>query len=149
MAVKHLSVIDARARQEQGARYLDVRSTAEFVKGHPAGAANVPLLEPDEETGQMTPNPDFLRVVQANFAPETPLLIGCHMGGRSLRAAQILDAFGYADVTNVRGGFAGARDPMSGAIADAGWADAGLPVEHNTAPGAAYRDLLTNADAHR
>ena len=40
---------------------------AEFDSGHPAGAVNVPLFEPDEDTGQMTPNPDFVRVMQATF----------------------------------------------------------------------------------
>ena len=149
MSVKHISVSEARALQEQGAVYLDVRSTLEFLEGHPAGAVNVPLLEPDEGTGQMMPNPDFLRVVKANYPPNTRLLVGCQVGGRSMRAAQMLDAFGFADVANVRGGFAGAHDPMSGRAVDPGWAESGLPVERDAPPGGAYADLLTTADGLR
>ena len=67
MAVRHVSVAEAHELQQQGSIYLDVRSTWEFLDGHPAGAMNVPLLEPDEQTGQMLPNPDFMRVVQANL----------------------------------------------------------------------------------
>ena len=36
----------------RAADYVDVRSTPEFADGHPAGAANVPIFEPDEDTGR-------------------------------------------------------------------------------------------------
>jgi rhodanese-related sulfurtransferase len=48
-------------------------------------------------------------------------------GGRSQRAAEILEQEGYEDLTNVRGGFGGARD-QSGKVVVPGWRDAGLPV---------------------
>ena len=73
------------------------------------------------------PNPDFVRVMKAVFAPDTPLLVGCQVGGRAVRAAQVLESFGFTNVSVVRGGFGGARDPM-GRIVDPGWADSGLPV---------------------
>jgi len=144
MPVRHVSVTEAHELQQQGAVYVDVRSTREFAQGHPSGAVNVPLLEPDEQTGQMTPNPDFVRVVRANFAPDAKLLIGCQMGGRSMRAAQMLDAFSFADVANVRGGFGGAHDP-NGRMIEAGWEESGLPVDDAPAKGAEYRDLLAKA----
>ena len=131
--------------QQQGSTYVDVRSTSEFLQGHPSGAVNVPLFELDEDAGCLAPNPDFVRVMRANFPPETRLLIGCQMGGRSMRAAQMLTTFGFADVANVRGGYAGAHDP-TGRMIDAGWAESGLPVSETPAPGAAYDDLLANAD---
>jgi rhodanese-related sulfurtransferase len=143
MPVKHASVTAAHALQAEGAVYIDVRSTQEFGLGHPAGAVNVPLLEPDPDTGQIAPNPDFVRVIQANFTPDTKLLIGCQMGGRSMRAAQMLDAFGFTDVTNVLGGFGGARG------ADRGWAESGLPVDSEHPAGRAYKDLAAKADAGR
>src|SRR5204862_5333371 len=135
--VKHVSVSEAHALQSKGAVYVDVRSTAEFAAGHPAGAVNIPLIERDDETGEMMPNPDFVRVVKANFEPGTPLLLGCQMGGRSMRAAEILQTFGYADVANVRGGFGGARQQ-----GDPGWADSGLPVDVQPQPGASYAEQL-------
>ena len=143
---KYASVTEAHELQQHGHAYIDVRSTAEYAQGHPAGSVNVPLLEPDEGTGQMAPNPDFIRVIQASFPPDSKLLVGCMVGGRSMRAAQMLEAFGFADVTNVKGGFAGARDPLGGLV-DAGWLEAGLPVSDGAADGQSYRDLLTKADA--
>ena len=142
-----ISVTDAHAMQQQGHTYVDVRSRPEFQQGHPEGAINVPLIDVDSDTGQMQPNPDFVRVMQAVFPPDAKLLIGCQAGGRSLRASQMLEAFGFTDVTNVRGGFGGARDPMTGRVLDQGWVDAGLPTSVEPAPGASYEELLARADA--
>lgn len=146
MSVKHVSVTEAQALQQQGGTYIDVRSSREYDQGHPAGAVNVPLLDIDEQTGQMAPNPDFVRVMQANFTPDTKLLIGCQVGGRSQRAAQVLDSFGFTDVTNVRGGFGGARDRLTGRVVDEGWAEAGLPIETESPPGRAYSDLFAKIE---
>jgi rhodanese-related sulfurtransferase len=145
---KHASVTEAAALAEKGATYVDVRSTREFASGHAAGAVNVPLLEPDEVTGQMQQNPDFMHVMQAVFAPDAPLLVGCQMGGRSMRAAQMLESFGFTDVTNVRGGFGGARDPM-GRTMDPGWAESGLPVESGQPEDRSYAALAARADAEQ
>lgn len=141
---KHASVVEARQLQEQGGTYVDVRSRVEFEQGHPAGAVNVPLLDHDPSGGHMMPNPDFLRVMQANFAADAKLLIGCQVGGRSVRAAMMLEAFGFSDVTNVKGGFAGMRDPM-GRLVDPGWADSHLPVEDGAPEGRRYEDLAGKA----
>jgi rhodanese-related sulfurtransferase len=147
--MKTVSVTEARALQEQGYTYVDVRSTPEFAAGHPAGAVNVPIIEPDEDTGQMQMNPDFLRVMQANFPRDAKLLLGCQVGGRSARAVQMLGASGFVDVSNVRGGFGGAYDQMSGRAIDAGWVDEDLPVEDGDPAGRAYRDLVAKADRDR
>jgi rhodanese-related sulfurtransferase len=147
MSLTHVSVSEARALQLQGHVYVDVRSTQEYGAGHPAGAVNVPLIEPDPDTGQPVPNPDFLRVMQAHFTPASCLLIGCQVGGRSMRAAQMLTAFGFEHVANVRGGFQGTRDRGTGQVVDPGWTDSGLPVETDSPAGGSYRDLLARADA--
>ena len=141
MAIKNLSVQDAHARQQQGATLVDVRSTREYAAGHPAGSVNVPVLEHDEDTDQLVPNPDFIRVMQAHFAPQTELLISCQSGVRSVRASQMLESFGYADITNVLGGFGGARDGSA-----PGWQVSGLAVETAPTPGRTYRDLLSQTD---
>jgi rhodanese-related sulfurtransferase len=142
---KQISVSEARALQAHGHTYVDVRSTSEFAQGHPAGAVNVPLIEADPDTGQMMPNPDFVRVMQATFPADAHLLIGCQVGGRSSRAAQMLESFGFTDVTNVRGGFHGARD-MTGRLVDPGWVESGLPTEEESTAGASYQALLAAAD---
>jgi rhodanese-related sulfurtransferase len=143
---KQINVTEANDLKAQGHTYVDVRSTEEFALGHPDGAFNVPLLEPDAATGQMMPNPDFVRVMQASFPVDASLVIGCQMGGRSMRAAQMLESFGFKDVANVRGGFGGARDPMTGRVVDSGWADSGLPIEDGQPPDRSYSDLLRKAD---
>ena len=142
MSVKHVGVKDAHSLQtDEGYTYIDVRSTPEYEQGHPAGALNVPLLQLDPATRQMQPNLDFLAVVKATQAPDAKLLIGCQMGGRSARAAEILAAAGYSDVSNVLGGFGGARDRATGAVLHEGWAEAGLPVEAAATPGGSYEEL--------
>jgi rhodanese-related sulfurtransferase len=144
--VKQVSVTEAHALQQDGHVYVDVRSSEEFAAGHPAGAWNVPLLERDQRSGQIQPNPDFVRVMQASFQAGAKLLVGCQMGGRSQRAAQMLLTFGFAEVANVRGGFGGARDPMSGRVIDSGWEDSGLPIEEGQPADRSYQPLLSKAD---
>jgi rhodanese-related sulfurtransferase len=146
MAVKHVSVKDAHASQSHGAVYVDVRSIPEFAEGHPQGAVNVPLLHLDERSGQLMPNRDFLPIMKANFGLDAPLLIGCKVGGRSAQAAQMLVDSGFADVTNVLGGFHGARDPFTGVVRAEGWTQANLPVEPEPAPGTSYRELSAKSE---
>jgi rhodanese-related sulfurtransferase len=138
MTIKHITVQQAHQDQGSGARYLDVRSVPEFEQGHPEGAFNVPLMHADPETRQMRPNPDFLAVVRANFPVDARLVIGCQMGGRSAKAAEILASAGYHDVANVLGGYGGA--PQFG---HAGWVQAGLPVETGAAVERQYTTLQT------
>ena len=84
----------------------------------------------------MRPNPEFLAVVKANFPPDTPLVIGCKMGGRSQQACELLSTAGFQDVTNVLGGCGGAPQigpPRLGA--------GGLPVETAADPAREYEAL--------
>lgn len=106
--------------------YLDVRTEPEFAQGHPAGAINVPVVF-IKGPGQMELNGEFVDVVAKTLPREKKLVVGCLAGGRSQRACELLEAAGYRDLTNVRGGFGGARD-ASGQVVVAGWRDAGLPV---------------------
>src|SRR5262252_6993513 len=71
---------EAAALLEEGWAYLDVRSIPEFEQGHPAGAANIPLLH--FQNGRMAPNPDFTRVVEATFPKDAKIVVGCKVGGR-------------------------------------------------------------------
>ena len=106
--------------------YLDVRTEAEFAQGHPDGAINVPVVF-IKGPGQMELNGEFVDVVAKTLPREKKLVVGCLAGGRSQRACELLEAAGYADLTNVRGGFGGARD-ASGQVVVMGWREAGLPV---------------------
>jgi rhodanese-related sulfurtransferase len=143
MSVKNITVREAHQKQTEGYTYVDVRSVLEYEQGHPAGAVNIPLLDHDARTGQMIPNRDFLEVIQANFPADAKLLVGCQVGGRSAQAAQILSGSGYVDVTNVLGGYGGARDQFTGTVRAEGWAQAGLPVESGQPSGRSYNDMRT------
>ncbi|MGH7907967.1 MAG: rhodanese-like domain-containing protein [Candidatus Binataceae bacterium] len=113
-------------RDNSNSIYLDVRTEAEFEKGHPSDAVNVPVVF-IKGPGQMEPNDEFLTVVEKAIPKDSKLVVGCMSGGRSQRACEMLEQAGYTDLVNVRGGFGGMRD-ASGALAVAGWRDAGLPV---------------------
>jgi rhodanese-related sulfurtransferase len=108
--------------------YLDVRTEAEFEAGHPANARNIPVIFMDAATREPRANPEFVAAVERLLPRTTTLLVGCQAGGRSQHACELLAAAGWRDVTNVRGGFGGARD-QTGRVVVPGWRDAGLPVE--------------------
>ncbi len=76
----------------------------------------------------MAPNPKFLETMQARFAKDAKIIVGCKAGGRSMRAARALEAAGFTNILDQRAGFDGARDPF-GQIEEPGWSRVGLPTE--------------------
>jgi rhodanese-related sulfurtransferase len=145
-AVKRVSPNEAYELLSRGYTYVDVRSEPEFEAGHPAGAVNVPLLHVGP--GGPAPNPDFLSVMERVFPRSSKLVIGCQGGGRALRAAELLLGRGFSDIVEQRAGFAGVRSPF-GALVEAGWERAGLPVERGTPPGQGYGALAAGRDPLR
>lgn len=123
--LKRLSPREAAELVQQGWTYLDVRSSAEFEAGHPAGAVHLPLME--RGPAGMVPNPSFLDEVKARFPLDARIVVGCESGGRSQRAAALLAQAGYTQVVEQRCGFGGARGP-TGEVVEKGWRDEGLPV---------------------
>lgn len=134
---KRVTPNEAADLVKEGWVYLDVRSIPEFEQGHPQGAVNIPLLH--AQAGRMAPNPDFQRVVEATFPRDAKLVVGCKMGGRSMQAAALLEAAGYAQLVDVRGGFSGERD-MFGRETSPGWVTCGLPVATTAEAGRSYAD---------
>ena len=119
--------------------YIDVRSEREFANGHPAGAVNIPVAFPDPARGMMA-NPDFVKVVEANFSRDKKIIVGCQAGPRSTAAANMLLQAGYQDIANMLGGFGGMRDQM-GTVVAPGWAASGLPVSDENGDGINYSSL--------
>jgi rhodanese-related sulfurtransferase len=115
-------------QKDTNAVYIDVRTEGEFANGHVPGAVNIPVMSPDPMTRRMTPNPNFLGTVQAAYAKDKKIICGCQMGGRSQYAADQLVQAGFSDVSNMVGGFGGAKDPMGRLVAP-GWLQSDLPVE--------------------
>jgi len=93
---------DRRLREDpDGPLLVDVREATEFGDVRAPGAALVPMSEFAARAGELP--------------KDRPLLMVCHLGGRSAAAAGFLLRSGWTDVHNVAGGM------------DA-WERAGLPV---------------------
>ena len=146
MIIKQITPADAKERLDagDGSVYVDVRSEPEFAAGHVPGAVNIPVFHLDAATRQMRPNPDFGRVASSALPKEGRFIVGCQMGGRSQKACEILQQAGYADLSNVRGGFGGARDP-GGRVTEPGWAQMNYPVSTDAADGESYASLRARA----
>ncbi len=123
--------------------YLDVRTEAEFQAGHPERAVNIPVVFFDQAAGRPVPNPHFLTVIEAVIPKEATVVVGCQAGGRSQRAAEIMEQAGYTQVSNMMGGFGGGQDQQGQAIA--GWREAGLPVNTDNGDGVSYASLAEKA----
>lgn len=94
MAVPEVSITEAQRRltAPQPPRLIDVRETDEYELARIPGAELLPLSQwPALAAEKLTD-------------PSQSLLIHCHHGGRSARAAEFLLRSGFADVTNVAGG---------------------------------------------
>ena len=127
-------------RDDATALYLDVRTTREYVNGHPLNAWNIPVLMRDSSSGKMTPNDRFLPVAEANIPRDSVLVVGCRSGRRSALAARMLVEAGYTRVHNMLGGFHGKKD-SSGNVAIEGWALRGFPTESGEGGDRGYRSL--------
>lgn len=134
MPIQRLSTPEAIAKvgSDPDLVHIDVRSVPEFEAGHAPGAYNIPLMHMG--AGGMTPNPQFAAEVQARFPADTPIMVSCKAGGRSARAAAVLEGLGYTRLLDHIGGWGGGNG-------DAGWVAGGGPSATETLPGHAHADL--------
>lgn len=122
---KRVSPQEAKSLLDEGWSYVDVRTPEEFDGGHPEGAYNVPI------------GPEMLAAIHALFPErDAKIVVGCQAGGRSLRAASILEQVGYTNVVDQRAGWGGAGG-------EAGWGAAGLPSSRTPMPGRSWREIAT------
>jgi NADPH-dependent 2,4-dienoyl-CoA reductase/sulfur reductase-like enzyme/rhodanese-related sulfurtransferase len=89
-----------------GAVLVDVRSAAEFGRGHLPGALNIPHTE--------------LRQRLAEIPGSRPVLLYCASGFRSYLALRVLRQSGWPDVRSLSGGLSTLRLEMPGLILDHG-----------------------------
>ena len=82
-------VIDYASVVDRSVQFLDVREPGEVAAGTLDGAVNIPLRE--------LPS----RVIELDR--DRRVVVLCHSGGRSARAAEFLAATGFADVVEPRG----------------------------------------------
>ncbi len=84
--------LDARIREGNAARVVDVRRPAEWQAGHIASAVNVPL--------------NTLESHAADLPRDEPVAVLCAGGFRSSIGTSILERQGFTKITNVVGGMA-------------------------------------------
>jgi len=77
---------DILALKAAGAQMIDVRTPAEFARGHAAGSLNIPLDELPARLGEV--------------ATGRAILVCCASGARSGVAKQFLEQTGYPQVHN-------------------------------------------------
>jgi rhodanese-related sulfurtransferase len=107
-ALPSIDVVEAerRLREDPGRPLLvDVREENEFVEVRAPGVVLVPMSSFAARAGELP--------------KDRPLMVMCHLGGRSAAAAGFLIRSGWSDVVNVTGGM------------DA-WERGGLPVRRGT-----------------
>lgn len=151
MAYEDVTPSDAyyMATTDANTYILDVRSNSEWSwVGHPGAnklgdgtelegkVINIAYMI--EYKGDFIINPSFLVDVQNEFQnPEEVILITmCRSGGRSVAAANVLEAAGYSNLLNMVTGFEGGKDD-SGYRAVNGWKVDGLPYNYS---GEGYHD---------
>ena len=103
---------------------LDVRTENEWTTLGKTNAEDLNsktyfiTVSPDLSNWQV-PDPNFVENVKKNINKDKTILVMCAAGGRSLIAANLLEAEGYS-IINVSDGFSGnGQDP--------GWKNLGLP----------------------
>jgi len=139
--VLRVSPEEAQALMGEGYVYVDVRTEAEFERGHPAGALNVPISL--RGPAGLAPNAEFVSVMERAFDKSAPLLIGCQSGSRSMKAARALQDAGFTNLRELRTGFEGSKDAFG--RTEPGWNKKGLPVGKGAPPGQTYNDVKRRA----
>ncbi|MBT2162435.1 rhodanese-like domain-containing protein [Zobellia barbeyronii] len=72
---------------------VDVRTPEEFSAGHLDNALNINWFDTD-----------FIKSVDT-IDRARPVYVYCKMGGRSAKAAHVLDSLGFSKVVNLEGGY--------------------------------------------
>lgn len=101
--MKNITPEEAQDFINQGATVLDVRTKDEYNEGHIENATNIDFYEPtfEENLKKLDKSKEYV--------------VHCKSGGRSAKAADLMDKLGFPSVCNVSGGITA-------------WGEKGLPV---------------------
>ena len=94
--IKSKPITEFSQKDAKNVLLVDVRTPKEFAGGHLEHAININWREED-----------FIGRFK-DFDKQKPIYLYCEKGGRSARAAQLLDSLGY-NVTNLSGGYSALR----------------------------------------
>ncbi len=92
-SIREVSPGEAEVLVERGARLIDVRENSEWEEGHVPSAAHISKSYLEQQIEAVVPDRD------------TPVVLYCAGGVRSLFAAQTLVAMGYSEPISMKGGF--------------------------------------------
>jgi len=92
MAIATISPAEALRRLQAGAVLVDVRESHERATGFATGALGIARVELEADPGSAIPGLG------------SEVLLICQSGGRSMKAAQALEAAGYTNLASVEGG---------------------------------------------
>jgi molybdopterin/thiamine biosynthesis adenylyltransferase/rhodanese-related sulfurtransferase len=92
-SIREVDAAGAEEAAHRGARLIDVREASEWEEGHIPGAAHISKSYLEQQIEAAVPDRD------------TPVVLYCAGGVRSLFAAQTLASMGYTDLASMRGGF--------------------------------------------
>ncbi|MDD5271445.1 MAG: rhodanese-like domain-containing protein [Methylovulum sp.] len=92
MTIKNLTAIELKAKLEQGEPLflLDVREDFEYKIAKIEGSLRISLAQLPQRFSELD--------------AQQPIVVICHHGMRSLRAAHFLVDSGFTDITNLLGG---------------------------------------------
>jgi len=104
-AVRLVTAAEAKRMQERtpGVRVVDVRTPEEFQGGHLKNAVLLPVDTVEARAAAVLKD------------KHQPLLVYCHSGTRSAKAAKILKSQGYTAISDLSGGITA-------------WREAGFPI---------------------
>ena len=106
MRIDRVSVSEVFAAHQAGKiALIDVREVDEIAEISTPLAENFPLSELD------------ISAIESQYSKQQPLYIMCKAGGRSMKAASLLQQVGFEHICNVEGGILA-------------WSAAGLPIVH-------------------
>lgn len=87
-----ITLDDLKQKQINGAVIIDVRNNREYHEGHINGSINIPEYEIDKR---------FVNIIKNK---NTPIVLYCSSGWRSVNAYKKLKRLGYTQVFNLYGG---------------------------------------------
>ncbi|MEM7466880.1 MAG: rhodanese-like domain-containing protein [Pseudomonadota bacterium] len=126
-------VFDAFEKNADEIYYIDVRTVAEFVSGHPRGRViNVPIEFHHPHNDDRFANESFVLVIEDNCPKDANIVIGDEAGERAEKAAKTLIEHGYSNISVMLGGLKQ-------------WQLSALPVTGDNREGVSYVSLLTPA----
>jgi rhodanese-related sulfurtransferase len=136
-SIADVDVVDVwtALQQDRGAQLVDVRTKAEWAYvGLPdiTSTGKKPILVEWHSFQDSKPDPAFVSRLEQELAglgadKAASLYFICRSGGRSLMAAKLMAAAGWAQCHNVADGFEGPLDGERHRGRVAGWKARGLP----------------------